>query len=55
MMFASLLAAPIDLNGPGHFFQVGVLSISYGNATVIALMIVVFALALVLPFPGGHR
>ena len=45
----------LDLNGKGHYLTVGWFSISWGNAVVIALMLVVFALALVLPFPGGRR
>jgi hypothetical protein len=48
-------AALIDLNGEGHFLTWGWFSISYGNAAVILLMVVAFALALVLPFPGGKR
>ncbi len=45
----------VDLNGPGHYIQWGVLQISWANATVILLMILVFVLALVLPFPGTRR
>lgn len=36
----------------GHFLQWGVIQISLGNLLVIAFMVVVFVLALVLPFPG---
>ena len=48
-------AAAIDLNGTGHYISLGFLQISWANAIVIALMIVVFVLALVLPFPGGRE
>jgi len=48
-------AALIDLSGTGHFITWGWFSISYGNATVILLMVVAFVLALVLPFPGSKR
>ncbi len=48
-------AAVINLNGPGHYLHWGFISISYANAIVIALMIVAFVLALVLPFPGGRK
>jgi hypothetical protein len=36
----------------GHFLHWGVLQISMGNLIVIGLMVAVFVLALVLPFPG---
>ena len=49
--------ASINLNHPGHYLHWGVIQISLANALVILLMLVVFALALVLPFPKGkeHR
>ncbi|MEV6019251.1 MULTISPECIES: hypothetical protein [unclassified Streptomyces] len=49
------LAAPIDLNGTGHYLHWGVVQISVANLVVIALMIVVFVAALLLPFPHGRR
>jgi hypothetical protein len=45
----------IDLNGPGHYISWGFVQISWANAIVILLMIAVFVLALVLPFPGSKR
>lgn len=47
------LAAAVDLNGPGHYLTWGVLSISVANALVILVMLVLFVLALLLPFPHG--
>lgn len=44
--------AVVDLSGHGHYLQWGILQISYANTIVILSMILVFALALVLPFPG---
>jgi hypothetical protein len=38
----------------GTYIHWGVVSISLTNLLVIVAMIVVFALALVVPFPGGH-
>ena len=38
----------------GKYLTWGVLSISLTNAVVIAVMTVVFVLALVLPFPRAH-
>ena len=57
-MITSVVAAPaavIDLNGPGHYISWGFVQISWANAIVILLMIVVFALAILLPFPGRKR
>lgn len=48
------LAGPVDLNGPGHYLNWGVIQISAANLTVIAVMVVVFVLALLLPFPKGR-
>lgn len=50
-----VLAALVDLGGRPRYFHSGWFLISVGNLVVIALMIVVFVLALVLPFPGRDR
>lgn len=42
----------VGLNGPGYYIHWGFIQLSLANLVVILLMIVVFALALVLPFPG---
>jgi site-specific recombinase len=39
----------------GHYIQAGVFSISVANLIVIVTMIVVFVLALVVPFPSSHE
>jgi hypothetical protein len=39
----------------GHYLDWGVISISVTNALIIVAMVVVFVLALVLPFPRGHH
>ena len=57
-MVQQLSAAPtaaIDLNGTGHYISWGFIQISWANAVVILLMIAIFVLALVLPFPRGRR
>ncbi|HMK63621.1 MAG TPA: hypothetical protein VK386_08380 [Acidimicrobiales bacterium] len=51
MLLGALLAALINLNGSGHYLHWGFIQISAANLTVILLMIVVFVLALLLPFP----
>jgi hypothetical protein len=45
---------PSQLTGPGHYVHWGVVQISVANLTVVVLMVVVFVLALVLPFPKGR-
>ncbi len=44
-----------DLGGTGHYLDWGFVHISVANAVVILLMIVVFVLAILLPFPQGRR
>jgi hypothetical protein len=54
----ALLAALINLNGPGHYIHWGFIQISVANLVVILLMIAVFVLAVMLPFPrrkGPHQ
>lgn len=42
-------------DGAGRYVNWGVIHISVTNLAIIALMLVVFALALILPFPAhGH-
>ena len=45
----------IDLNGPGNYLTVGWLQVSWANAIVIGGMLLLFAAALLLPFPGHGR
>jgi hypothetical protein len=54
-LVARLIAAPIDLNHPGHYVHWGVIQISVGNLVVIAVMVVLFALAVLAPFPKRRR
>jgi hypothetical protein len=51
MALGVLLAALINLNGSGHYIHWGFIQISVANFVVILLMIAVFILAIVLPFP----
>ena len=57
-MHMALLAAPraaaaIDLNTPGTYLHWSFIEISLANLMLIAVMVVIFALALLLPFPHG--
>ena len=42
----------VDLNGPGHYLQWSVFTVSVANLVLIAVMVLIFAVALLLPFPG---
>ncbi len=50
----TLLASPVNLNHPGRYLHWGAIQISYANLLVIAVMLVLFALALILPFPKAR-
>lgn len=41
----------LNLNHPGHYVHWGVIQISVANLIVIAVMIVLFVAAILLPFP----
>ncbi len=47
--------AALDLNGPGTYVHWNVFTISVANLVLIAVMVVIFGVALLLPFPKGHR
>jgi hypothetical protein len=51
---ASVVAAPVDLNHTGHYLHWGVIQISVANLVVIGIMVLLFFLALLLPFPKGR-
>ena len=51
----SLLAAVFNLNHPAHTVDWYFIHLSVANVVVIGLMLAVFALAIVLPFPGAAR
>jgi len=47
-------ALSIVAEGPGKYVNWGVIQISVANLTIIGVMILLFILALVVPFPTGH-
>ncbi len=51
MPIGALVAALINLKGPGHYVHWGFIQISVANLVVIVLMVAVFVLAILLPFP----
>lgn len=52
---APIVGALVNLNHSAHTIHRGWFLISVANLVVIALMIAVFILAIVLPFPGRRR
>src|SRR5215472_7828128 len=44
----------VNLDSPGHYLQWSFITISLANLVLIAVMVVIFALALLLPFPKRH-
>ena len=51
MIAGALLAALVNLGGSGRYVHWGFIQISVANLVVILLMILVFLLAILLPFP----
>ena len=50
LVFGTLFGALIDLNKPGNYIHWGFIQMSYGNVIVIILMVIVFLLAIFIPF-----
>jgi len=50
-----MLAAIVNLNHPGSYIHWGWFQMSLANLIVIAVMIAVFVLAILVPFPKGRR
>ncbi len=43
------------MNGPGAFVHWSIFTVSVANLVLIAVMVVIFGAALLLPFPGGRQ
>jgi hypothetical protein len=50
-----VLGAVVNLNHPAHVVHWHFFQMSVSNIVVIGLMLLVFALAIALPFPGAAR
>jgi hypothetical protein len=50
-----MLAALINLGHPASYVHSGWFELSVPNLVVIILMLIVFAAAIALPFPGSRR
>jgi hypothetical protein len=55
MAMSYLVAAPVNLNHPGHYVHWGVIQLSVANLVVIGVMVALFVAALLLPFPKGRE
>jgi uncharacterized protein YhhL (DUF1145 family) len=44
-----------NLDKPGRYLEWGPIQISVGNLVMIGVIVVLFVLAIVLPFPKGRR
>ncbi len=51
----TVLGAVFNLNHPAHIVHWHFIKLPLANVLVIASMLVVFALAIALPFPGAAR
>ena len=52
---AGQVPAAIDLNQPGSYLNWNIFTISVANLVLIGVMVVIFGVALLLPFPGRHH
>ena len=53
--FAVLIGGLVNLNGPGRYVHWGFIQMSVANLVVIALMILVFIAAILIPFHRHKR
>jgi Cytochrome b(N-terminal)/b6/petB len=54
-VLAGHVPAAIDLNQPGSYLHWNVFTVSVANLVLIAVMVAIFGVALLLPFPGRRR
>jgi hypothetical protein len=55
MGHVTVLSTAVTLNQPGRYLHWSIFTVSVANLVLIGVMVVIFGLALVLPFPKGHR
>ena len=51
MILGLLVGSLINLNGNGRYIHWGFIQLSVANFVVIVLMVIVFVLAILIPFP----
>ena len=47
-------ASVVNMNNPGHYLNWSIFTVSVANLVVIGVMVVIFGLALLVPFPRRH-
>jgi uncharacterized membrane protein len=52
---ADIVGAIVNLDHPAHYIHWGWFQMSIANFVVVLLMVAVFVLAIVVPFPGARR
>ena len=55
MLLGAQFIRAVNLNHPGHYVHWGVIQISVANLVLVAVMIAIFVVAILLPFPGRRR
>lgn len=50
-----IVGAIVNLDHPAHYIHWGWFQMSIANFVVVLLMVAVFVLAIVVPFPGARR
>ncbi len=55
MIAGSLLGTFGNLNGPGRYLHWSIFTVSEANLVLIAVMVVIFGAAVIIPFPGHAR
>ena len=55
MSHVGLLTSPVQLNGTGRYLHWSIFTVSLANLVLIAVMVVIFGAALILPFPRGKE
>ena len=55
MAATNLVASAVNLNSPGRYLHWSIFTVSVANLALIAVMVVIFGAALLLPFPRGKE
>ena len=55
VLLAAHAPLAVDLDAPGGYLNWSIFTISEANLVLIAVMVAIFGIALVAPFPGRHR
>src|ERR1017187_921735 len=55
MTVGALIATIVNMNQPGRYLHWSIFTVSVANLVIIAVMVAIFGLALLIPFPGGKK